>query len=163
MEAFAPDGDEPEDGGERAGDGEIGAEVDGDEDDLSKHRLKRDGAERGAGDESKGKIVEEVGAEGDGGADAEGGFGTRELHHALEGGTKHLGGAGSLNGFNDDEESGDEWQDAPADFADELDGIGAALDGGDDGDGEGGKACGSPRFIFKADATMRTTAVMMIP
>ena len=46
MEAFAADGDEPEDGGERPSDGEIGAEVDGDEDDFREERVEGNGAER---------------------------------------------------------------------------------------------------------------------
>ena len=45
VEALATDSNEPEDRGEGAGDGEIGAEIDGDEDDPAEHRLEGEGAE----------------------------------------------------------------------------------------------------------------------
>src|SRR4051812_18208315 len=71
VEPFATDCNEQEDGGERAGDGEFGTEVDCNEKDPGEKRLKMNGAQRTAGDEAKGEIVEEIGADGHGGADRE--------------------------------------------------------------------------------------------
>ena len=64
----------------------------------------------------------------------------RKLHDAVERGAEYLGCAGGVDGFDDDEQSGDEWKYTPTYFAHELDWIGAALNSRDDGDGDGCEA-----------------------
>ena len=119
VEAFAANGEQPEDGGERAGDGEVGAEVDGDEDDVAEQALRVREGEGVGGDKAERKVVDEVVGNGDGEADGECGDGCSEM---LRGEKSALGEgecADALDGFDEDEERGDEGDGAPTDLFEE--------------------------------------------
>jgi hypothetical protein len=60
VEVFFAQSEEPEDGGERAGDGEVGAEVDADQDGAGEKAVGVGGLEGGSGDQAEGKVVDEV-------------------------------------------------------------------------------------------------------
>src|SRR5579862_1602632 len=71
MHSFTTDRDEPEDGRERTGDGEIRSEIDADENGSCQYGVKGHGLQCGSGDEAERKIVHQICAEADDAADSQ--------------------------------------------------------------------------------------------
>ena len=149
FDLFAAQGEQPENGGERTGDGEVGAEIDADEGGVGDEAAGVGGLEGGSCDEAEGEVVDEVVADRDGEGGDEGGGGGGEALGGGEPGLRQVKGTDGFDGIDEDEEAGNEDEGGPADLAGEDEGVALRFEGDGGGDGERREAGGEAEILLE--------------
>ena len=126
--AFALERDEPENGGERAGDREVWTEIHADQKRARDHGRRMRRTDRGPRDQARGKVVHEICHKGEPNAGNPGGGG-RRLGHAPSQKLCQLGdNACVVQALNKNEETRHQWKNCPGDALEKRPGRFAFLE-----------------------------------